>query len=83
MKIALIGNMNNNGFSLLRYFLDLGVEAALFPYSDDGVGNLTHFCPEADTWQFEKWRNHVSVLPFANNIKSTCGLSISHPQQKN
>jgi hypothetical protein len=82
MKIALIGNMNNNGFSLLRYFLDLGVEAALFPYSDDGVGNLTHFCPEADTWQFEKWRNHVSVLPFANNIKSLWTLNLTSKNKK-
>ena len=29
MKVALIGNMNNNNFSIMRYFRDLGIDAHL------------------------------------------------------
>mgnify|MGYP001407938024 FL=1 len=34
MRVALIDNMNNNFFSLTRYFRDLGVDADLFLIPD-------------------------------------------------
>jgi glycosyltransferase involved in cell wall biosynthesis len=58
MKIGLIGNMNNNNFALMRYFRDLGADAHLLLYANDGTGSLSHFKPESDTWEIEKW------LPF-------------------
>ena len=39
MKIALLGNMNNNNFALLRYFRDLGFDAHLLLFKNDGTGN--------------------------------------------
>ncbi|HEY4942139.1 MAG TPA: glycosyltransferase [Rhizomicrobium sp.] len=62
MKIAIIGNMNNNGFSLLRYFRDLGADAHLFPFLNDGAGTLAHFTPEADSWDIERWRPYIHQL---------------------
>ena len=53
MKIALIGNMNNNNFALMRYFRILGADAHLLLYSNDGKGELSHFKPECDTWDIE------------------------------
>ena len=38
MKIAILGNMNNNGFSLLRYLLDLNQDADLLLFKDDEIG---------------------------------------------
>lgn len=45
MKIALLGNNNNNLNSLTRYLIDLGYQATLFEYSTDPK----HFSPESDT----------------------------------
>lgn len=55
MKIGLIGNMNNNNFAMMRYFRDLGADAHLLLYSNDGKGTLSHFTPEADTWNLDRW----------------------------
>lgn len=68
MKVGLIGNMNNNNFALMRYFRDLGVDAHLLLYSNDGVGALSHFKPESDTWDIEKWRPyiHQTLIPNAS-----------------
>ena len=67
MKIALIGNMNNNNFALMRYFRDLGADAHLLLYSNDGKDASSHFTPESDTWQIEKWSPfiHPTVIPNA------------------
>jgi len=43
-KIALIGNMNNNFFALVRYLRDAGYDAHLFFYPSSD-----HFHPKADT----------------------------------
>lgn len=48
MKIALVDNMNNNFFALVRYFRDLGIDADLFLIPDS---NLKHFAPDQDTWK--------------------------------
>jgi glycosyltransferase involved in cell wall biosynthesis len=66
MKVALLGNMNNNNFTMMRYFRDLGVDAHLLCFSNDGAGTLEHFKPENDTWQIEKWRPFIHKLDIDN-----------------
>jgi hypothetical protein len=66
MKIALIGNMNNNNFALMRYFRILGADAHLLLYSNDGKGELSHFKPECDTWDIEKWRPYIHQTSIPN-----------------
>src|SRR5659263_494855 len=58
-RIALIGNMNNNFFSLMRYFRDLGHDAVLFLYREDGTGANKHFIPENDSWSYNKWKPYI------------------------
>lgn len=55
MRVALIGNMNNNFFSLMRYLRDAGVDAELLLFADE----INHFLPENDTWDIEKWRHFI------------------------
>ena len=45
MKIALIGNQNNNFFALLRYFKDLNLDVTLFLFNNEA----DHFLPVKDT----------------------------------
>jgi hypothetical protein len=66
MKIALIGNMNNANFALMRYFRDLGCDAHLLLYSNDGQGALGHFRPESDTWQIERWQPYIHQTDIPN-----------------
>jgi hypothetical protein len=66
MKVAFLGNMNNNAFSMMRYFHDLGVDAHLLLYTNDGAGSLSHFGPEADTWEVEKWRPYIHQTAITN-----------------
>lgn len=58
-KVALVGNMNNNNFSIMRYFRDLGVDAHLILNRNDGLGDSSHFIPIADTWNFSKWEPFI------------------------
>ena len=82
-RIAIIGNMNNNGFSLLRYFRDLGADAYLLTFSTDGVGNLSHFSPEADTWDIDNWKAFIRPLGMPNNSRGIlmCLLSRFWPSK--
>jgi glycosyltransferase involved in cell wall biosynthesis len=66
MKIGLIGNMNNNNFAMMRYFRDLGADAHLLLYSDDGVGTLSHFTPAADTWALDRWAPFIHQTDIPN-----------------
>lgn len=66
MKIAILGNMNNNGFALMRYFRDLGADAHLLPFANDSIGSLAHFAPEADSWEMEKWRSYIHPTGLMN-----------------
>ncbi|MBL7996068.1 hypothetical protein JNM05_11915 [bacterium] len=70
MKVAFVGNMNNNFFSLMRYFRDLGVDAHLLMFSDEAE----HFQPEYDTWHVERWRPFIKTLDLKNTER---GLIIS------
>lgn len=67
MKVAFIGNMNNNNFALMRYFRDIGIDAHLLLTLDDGKNTLTHFTPDADTWEIERWSPyiHQTIIPNA------------------
>ena len=61
-RIAFIGNMNNNHFSMMRYFRDLGIDAELLMYSNEP----DHFRPQNDTWDWGRWAPYVRQLPFSN-----------------
>jgi glycosyltransferase involved in cell wall biosynthesis len=67
-KIAILGNMNNNGFSLLRYIHDLGEYADLYLYKTDGIGSLSHFRPESDTHKYEEWVKYIYQTDLNNTI---------------
>lgn len=49
MRIACLGNMNNNMFVLARYLRDMGHDAHLFLFSNE----FGHFSPSADTYTDE------------------------------
>ena len=66
MEIALIGNMNNNNFAMMRYFRDLGADAHLLLYKNDGQEHLSHFKPECDTWNIEWWRPFIRQTEMSN-----------------
>jgi len=59
MRVAILGNMNNNGFSIMRYFRDIGVDAHLILYSNDGVGKLNHFTTQNDSFNIDKWDKFI------------------------
>ena len=84
-RIGIIGNMNNNGFAIMRYFRDLGVDAHLLPFSTDSIHNLEHFRPEADTWNIDYWRKYIHALPIPNTSEAVFGKPkrlIRPPSQK-
>lgn len=61
-RIALIGNMNNNHFALMRHLRDLGADAHLFLFSNEHA----HFLPQCDTSDWERWRPFVHELGISN-----------------
>ncbi len=65
MKIALIGNMNNNFFSIMRYLRDLGLDAHLFMYENQ----YDHFKPEKDTYHIEEYQPYIHILPIVESVK--------------
>jgi len=66
-KIAILGNMNNNGFALMRYFRSLGFDAHLFLFANDGKNTQAHFAPEADTYCIEKWQPYIHTTIILNS----------------
>jgi len=74
MKVAIIGNMNNNGFALMRYFRDLGSDAHLFLYKNDGIGAHSHFAIEADAWNSVVWLRYIHRIDVENSL-----TSLQHP----
>jgi hypothetical protein len=74
MKIALMGNTCNNNFSLMRYFRDLGHDAHLFLYSNEGYANENPIHnPEWDTWEILKWGKYIHRLQVPNGIETIVG----------
>lgn len=49
MKVAFLGNMNNNHFAMVRFLRDRGVDAELLLYA----GEIDHFHPSADTFALD------------------------------
>jgi len=66
IRVALVGNMNNNFFVLMRYLRDLGIDAHLFLFSNE----KSHFLPENDTWFIEKWERFIHTMNFPSNYHS-------------
>lgn len=62
-SLAIVGNQNGNGFSLLRFFREAGVDAHLFLYHNDGADTFSHFAPSNMTADIERWNKHISRLP--------------------
>ena len=62
--------MNNAGFCILRYFRDLGADAHLLLYSNDGQDSLSHFKPECDTWEIERWATFIRQTEIPNTVFS-------------
>jgi len=77
VKLALIGNMNNNNFAMLRYFRDLGVDAHLLLMSNDGKGHSSHFTPEADSHEIEKWRPFIHQTNISEDLVAAFNFPIS------
>lgn len=75
--IGLVGNMNNNNFALLRYFRDLGANAHLLLYADDGAGDLSHFAVECDTWDMARWAPFVHRTAVYNSLVSAIDAPLS------
>lgn len=61
MKIACIGNMNNNFFALTRFLRDKGYEADLLLMGED-----EHFLPKADTFT-EDYKTYTRQLNWIKN----------------
>lgn len=61
MRVALLGNMNNNFFTLTRYLRELGFDAHLFMFPSDPA----HFQPEADSFAADH-KNYVHLLNWGN-----------------
>ena len=67
MRIALIGNMNNANFALLRYLKDLGYDAKLFLYENDATNDNNHFNWTNDTWKIKTWRKFIVKTKIRNS----------------
>ena len=79
-SVALLGNMNNGNFALMRYLSDLGHDVHLFLFKNDGKGNSSQFHWTADTFEEEKWRNKISVTKLINSqIQIISAHSIFYP----
>lgn len=66
-KVALLGNMNNNNFSMLRYFRSLGVDCRLYLYKDECTGTFSHFHPSQDTFRYEDYVQFITRLPVSHH----------------
>ncbi len=63
MKIALVGNLNNNFSSIARYLLDEGLDAYLYRFGNEP----DHFAPEQDMF-LNVLADRTYTLPFYKTI---------------
>lgn len=63
MRVAFVGDMNNNHFSFMRYLRDLDVDAHLFCFENANP----RWIPESDTYEMNKWAPFVHTLAAGNN----------------
>ena len=59
-RVALIGNMNNNNFTLLRVLRDNKIDAHLFLYTNE------IFLPSSDTTDLKYWKRYIHDLEISN-----------------
>jgi glycosyltransferase involved in cell wall biosynthesis len=60
----------------MRYFRDLGADAHLLLFTNDGVGSLSHFRPDDDTFSIERWQPYIHRTKIPNDpIASSGGLA--------
>ncbi len=64
MKVALIGNMNNNHFAIVRYLRDLGIDAELLLTDSE----QDHFHPSADTFEVS-YMDYTKRVSWGSSIK--------------
>ncbi|HDY68919.1 MAG TPA: hypothetical protein ENH85_14150 [Candidatus Scalindua sp.] len=62
-KVACIGNMNNNMFSLVRYLRDFNIDATLFLLNNE----TEHFSPLSDT--FDSNYDYIKKLTWGSNAR--------------
>jgi glycosyltransferase involved in cell wall biosynthesis len=67
MKIALIDNMNNNFFTITRYFRDLGHDADLYLIPNS---SHRHFDPQEDTFQDVSKVSWIKSFPLIYSNKN-------------
>tara|TARA_B100000700_G_C15062736_1_gene867010 strand:- start:11566 stop:12849 length:1284 start_codon:yes stop_codon:yes gene_type:complete len=74
MKVALLGNTCNNNFALLRYLLDLNIDAHLYLYSNEGKSheNPIH-APSWDSVDIKLYQKSISCLDIPNGLVSVIG----------
>ena len=59
-RVALIGNMNNNNFTLLRVLRSNNIDAHLFLYTNE------IFSPDSDTNDLKYWKRYIHDLEVSN-----------------
>ena len=58
----------------MRYFRDLGHEADLYLYSNEGfLDNNPVHSPEWDTWDIKNWNRYIYRLNIPNGLESVIG----------
>ena len=57
-KIAIIGNMNNGHYTLMRYLLDESFDCDLLLFNNE----ISHFSPQSDTFINDKYHNRIKKL---------------------
>ena len=75
MKVAILGNMNNNNFALMRYLRDLNVDAKLFLFENDGILENSQFTCESDTYEIEKWEPYIYKTKIINSHFQVLGVN--------
>ena len=78
MRVALLGNTCNNNSAFLKYLLDLGIDAHLFLYSNEGKENLNPIhSPLWDSFSSDHFKETISYLDIPNGLVSVIGRPIS------
>lgn len=62
MKVAHIGNMNNNGFVMMRYLRDRGIDMDLFLCNDE----FEHFHPRNDIDDLDPYLENIKQLTWGD-----------------
>ncbi len=73
MKVAMIGNMNNNFFAISRYFADAGIDVTLLSYPFE----TAHFRPECDSYR-EDHGVAIQTLPWSHVMAADPDWLYSH-----